>query len=600
MDIHQTQFLGHNRSLSFAGQICGAAEWGASGDRGTWRTTIGDLARSYARVMRMGENDEYYRDQQEDFSPMEGIWENQGLYNYANYTPGAIPVTAPVAYNENLPGLQKLLRGQTSAAGAVVFVDRLLQASTRVESLHRFYNNFQQARYIQYGGFLRELTEFGFEIMRVKPTTTVGSNPVSEWIENLLEGNGSEASLKLAAEGLAQMFDGFKLNVGSESMYEVGDGLDYMGRLVQVAEAVDDVKLDQEVLKASMLSHLVNLGGAYVALNPNKNGAINFFLDTAWASQSDLPNLQQSILSASNELEVFLTSYSRLQPKQELELAKNTLWAISKIPSNYIQEQFVSPIVVQTWIKDVLSYTNIQMSLQTGETLLDHSQLFEAIQKITDRQSAKTVAIQLYDYITPEPIQTASTGSNNLIAQESIGDAIRQGLWELTIAIGGTIGYIVVDGSGRVARIIFKSSSETDNRTDEEKVTDEAIAETLKGTVPTDSQGNPLAKGDAKRLKRKGKDVENYEKPEGDATTMREDIEKLANDTNTTVEVRQSAEGTVRILDLPSGQQARTYPKSTSGKDPTLQIDLRQKGRSIKIRYRKGSNQGMTILIPVA
>jgi hypothetical protein len=594
MDIHQTQFLGHNRSLSFAGQICGAAEWGASGDRGTWRTTIGDLARSYARVMRMGENDEYYRDQQEDFSPMEGIWENQGLYNYANYTPGAIPVTAPVAYNENLPGLQKLLRGQTSAAGAVVFVDRLLQASTRVESLHRFYNNFQQARYIQYGGFLRELTEFGFEIMRVKPTTTVGSNPVSEWIENLLEGNGSEASLKLAAEGLAQMFDGFKLNVGSESMYEVGDGLDYMGRLVQVAEAVDDVKLDQEVLKASMLSHLVNLGGAYVALNPNKNGAINFFLDTAWASQSDLPNLQQSILSASNELEVFLTSYSRLQPKQELELAKNTLWAISKIPSNYIQEQFVSPIVVQTWIKDVLSYTNIQMSLQTGETLLDHSQLFEAIQKITDRQSAKTVAIQLYDYITPEPIQTASTGSNNLIAQESIGDAIRQGLWELTIAIGGTIGYIVVDGSGRVARIIFKSSSETDNRTDEEKVTDEAIDAMLKGSIATDDKGKPLQPG---QTLNPNQPVENFDKPEGDATTQRKELEKLAEDTGTIVQERNHPDGYAGLVELPTGQTAFAYPNARSG-GPSTQISLRGTKKVIKIRYKKGVSRQATILVP--
>jgi hypothetical protein len=316
MDIHQTQFLGHNRSLSFAGQICGAAEWGASGDRGTWRTTIGDLARSYARVMRMGENDEYYRDQQEDFSPMEGIWENQGLYNYANYTPGAIPVTAPVAYNENLPGLQKLLRGQTSAAGAVTFVDRLLQASTRVESLHRFYDNFQNARYIQYGGFLRELMEFGFEIMRVKPTTTVGSNPAAEWIENLLEGNGSEGNLKLVAEGLAQLFDGFKLNADTASMYEVGDTLDYMGRLVQAAEAVDDVKLDKEVLKASTLSHLVNLGSIYSQLRLKLTPSTiepDFFLENAW---------NNSIQKSSNELESFL---NRVYSHKNLLLLSNKL-----------------------------------------------------------------------------------------------------------------------------------------------------------------------------------------------------------------------------------------------------------------------------------
>jgi hypothetical protein len=181
----------------------------AIGENGMLRSAVGSLARSYSRVMRLGENDdEYYRDSQEDFSPMEGIWENQGLYNYANYTPGAIPVTAPVAYNENLPGLQKLLRGQTSAAAAVQFVDRLLQAATRVESLHRLYsdsfNNEMDVRYIQYGGFLRHLTELGFEIKRVNPTVTVGANPVSEWIENLLEGKGAATSIRDGAIGLSQ------------------------------------------------------------------------------------------------------------------------------------------------------------------------------------------------------------------------------------------------------------------------------------------------------------------------------------------------------------------------------------------------------------
>jgi hypothetical protein len=138
-----------------------------------------------------------------------------------------------------------------------------------VESLHRLYLTWgERVPYIQYGGFLQELMEFGFEVMRVKPTMTVGSNPASEWIENLLEGNGSEASLKLVAEGLAQLFDGFKLDANSDSMYEVGDALDYLGRLVQAAEAVDDVRLDQEVLKASTLSYLVNLGSEYAQSSP--------------------------------------------------------------------------------------------------------------------------------------------------------------------------------------------------------------------------------------------------------------------------------------------------------------------------------------------
>jgi hypothetical protein len=241
----------------------------AIAENGGLRSAIGSLARSYSRVMQMSENDEGYRDQQEDFSPVEGLWGNQGLYNYYNYTPGAMPVSAPVAYNANLPGLQKLLRGQASAVASVQFVDRLVRSATQVESLHRLYITWgERVPYIQYGGFLQELMEFGFEVMRVKPTMTVGSNPASEWIENLLEGNGSEASLKLVAEGLAQLFDGFKLDANSDSMYEVGDALDYLGRLVQAAEAVDDVRLDQEVLKASTLSYLVNLGSEYAQSSP--------------------------------------------------------------------------------------------------------------------------------------------------------------------------------------------------------------------------------------------------------------------------------------------------------------------------------------------
>jgi hypothetical protein len=213
----------------------------SSGENGALRSAIGSLARSYSRVMVMGEYDEYYRDPQEYFSPLEdfGLGLGGGLYEYYGYQPGAIPVSAPVPYIKSVSELQKLFRGQTSATTTVQFVDRLLQAATRVESLHRLYsdsfNNEMDVRYIQYGGFLRELVEFGFEIMRVKPTTTVGSNPASEWIENLLEGDGSEASLKLAAEGLAKMFEGFRLNADADSMYQVGDALDLAGRAMIAA-----------------------------------------------------------------------------------------------------------------------------------------------------------------------------------------------------------------------------------------------------------------------------------------------------------------------------------------------------------------------------
>jgi hypothetical protein len=219
---------------------------------------------------------------------------------------------------------------------------------------------------------------------------------------------------------------------------------------------------------------------------------------------------------------------------------------------------------------------------------------------VSNRQSAIVAGSDLHYFITPEPLQIASTGTNNLIAQDSPGEVIQRGLWELAAFVVGGAFALVIDGTGRIIGGIFKSSSGSDERTDEEKLTDEAIIEVLKGSIPTDGKGKPLSQGDAKRLRRKGKDVENYDKPEGDAETMREDIEQLANGTNTTVELRASDEGTVRLVDLPSGQQARTYPKANSTGDPTLEIELRPRTRSIKIRYKKGSNRGATIIVPVA
>jgi hypothetical protein len=42
--------------------------------------------------------------------------------------------------------------------------------------------------------------------------------------------------------------------------------IEYAGRLVQAARAIDNVSLVEKVKKADSLSHLVNLGGAYVIL----------------------------------------------------------------------------------------------------------------------------------------------------------------------------------------------------------------------------------------------------------------------------------------------------------------------------------------------
>jgi hypothetical protein len=101
------------------------------------------------------------------------------------------------------------------------------------------------------------------------------------------------------AGGLSEWFDGFDMGPlltdlssdgynGRWQMPEkLGKAIEYAGRLVMAARAIDDVNLVMEVKKAAFLSHLVNLGGAYAALNPS-NDSVNSFLQLAW--QNSLSN----------------------------------------------------------------------------------------------------------------------------------------------------------------------------------------------------------------------------------------------------------------------------------------------------------------------
>jgi hypothetical protein len=74
------------------------------------------------------------------------------------------------------------------------------------------------------------------------------------------------------------------LNADAESMYEVGDALDYMGRLVQAAKLDDNSSLAM-MRKSSFLNYLVNLGSVYSqyrSLIPGENSG--FYLDEIWQS----------------------------------------------------------------------------------------------------------------------------------------------------------------------------------------------------------------------------------------------------------------------------------------------------------------------------
>jgi hypothetical protein len=155
-------------------------------------TAVDSLARDYARLnpsFEAGFITEGYSAK----SFLDWFWTGQG-------TQGGFSLSGLLADDPYLKYMQNQFKGQASVIGSLQFVDRLIQAATRVETLHQKVNGAMDSAYptyIKYGGFLRELTELSFEIARTNPTVTVGVNPASEWIENLLEENGSGAGIRL-------------------------------------------------------------------------------------------------------------------------------------------------------------------------------------------------------------------------------------------------------------------------------------------------------------------------------------------------------------------------------------------------------------------
>jgi hypothetical protein len=209
---------------------------------------------------------------------------------------------------------EQLFAGQKATTGAIAAIklsDRLLQASRRVVDLNVTWpisGTFLKQQGVTSGALL----ELGFEIARSNPTVTSGDNPMSEWIETLIEATDTgwkEKGMRSVAGGLSEWFEGFDLGPlltdlssdghnGRWQMPEkLGKAIEYAGRLVMAARAIDDVNLKPEVKKADFLSHLVNLGGAYAGvqnggpaqglgiIEPNTllfDENINFFADILW------------------------------------------------------------------------------------------------------------------------------------------------------------------------------------------------------------------------------------------------------------------------------------------------------------------------------
>ena len=368
--------------------------------------------------------------------------------------------------------------------------------------------------------------------------------------------------------------------------------IDYAQRLVQVAGAVDDPVLDAEVLKADVLSELVNLGGAYAALDPYRSSNSNFFLNTLWSNES--------IDKASRELEVHLRSYQGIDKKQVIQVEKNLLEVIGKLPSTYARQQFREASTVQIWMRDMVNYLNLKNTLGIGEYILDSSNFYESVISSSNLQQAVITANDISSYARQTPILISSIGNPVIISQDSMWDGINQGPLDwIGSILGGIIAWIVVDGSGQVKKVIFKSEGQSDDRTEGEKQTDKAIGKLVEGSIRVDKQGNPLKPG------QKVSGAQNFGKP-GEEEERDRDFDEFAKNNNATPKDRGEEGGrTTKVIKTLDGGDATAYTSKSVDQygEPyrTISIILprgRGIGRIIKIRY---SNRfRATILIPVA
>jgi predicted chitinase len=236
-----------------------------------------------------------------------GAWSN----SYAAWSKS----TAERAIPKVVDDLKAHLLGQANPLKALQIVDRMLQAASQVSQLYGDAYNYyiSYAPYYSIAGtsrvsssihstnFLDRLSDLAFEIAQVNPTVTTGANPTSEWIETLWEGG----SITSAAGGLAAVLDGFSLAASdaavsptyiyqnqfsapsAQSRPRMEKAIDYMERLVQVSRLIDDPDSVNQVKRADIISHLLNLGSAYAALNPTTSAADQgLYLETIWKSDN--------------------------------------------------------------------------------------------------------------------------------------------------------------------------------------------------------------------------------------------------------------------------------------------------------------------------
>jgi hypothetical protein len=203
--------------------------------------------------------------------------------------------------------LRRSLAGLADPAAGLRFINTLVQAASEVGNW---------ADDMKDGRFLRALVELGVTVLRVNPTVNLADGTATaEWLEAGLSGDvkGMAQGLSLFAYGIDQIDQSIK-------------ALHFSTRLVKSADAIANVGLKAQMKDAASLSHLVNLGGTYAAINPHGySDDVHLFLDTLWKGQNE-----PAIAVGAKELQDFLIGVAK--PNEVLETGNQSLQLMMRLP----------------------------------------------------------------------------------------------------------------------------------------------------------------------------------------------------------------------------------------------------------------------------
>ena len=300
--------------------------------------------------------------------------------------------------SESFNDLQRLVKGLTAQQVIDSFENSqvLINAATRTAPLWRSAD--LGVADVRRGEFLRELIDTGFELARVGATnpTTVVTNS-SAWLEGVLE-----KKVQLVAGGLGQFILGFE-NTSRSSGTPSGtyarytniyaDALDYGQRLMRAAAGVQDLGLRAQILQADTLSELVNLGGAYAALNPLIDGANTFPLELLWNGSSS-----QNVIS---KLESFLNE------NQFNNSLRDSLNFLTKVTFSLNVNQSQIANLSSSEISSIISMgSDYHKAIVSGFSATSSQSFFESIYYSSNKNITKIYSNLIVDIISGNSSQT--------------------------------------------------------------------------------------------------------------------------------------------------------------------------------------------------